>query len=736
MFIYFLLTVLITIVSVLNFLVIKKKSISSNTKIAYTIISLSLLLWQITLVYFTFITDYAFLHRLTFFFAIWLILGWLMIAIYYPKRKAGKKEKFVISSSFLLSAVVSFLLLGTDLIIQDYILETGEVVFTKAQYFFFLFILIEIIYLIIKFYFRFKKEKESRLYFKYIFFATAFYAFSGLIFNLSLPLLGYQNYSIVGSFIGLIPTIAVFYTIYAKRVFSTKFIIGKFYYYVINIFLITIMLSAFFYFLSGFQQDYKNLEFAFIIVISAIVFLIATENLRRFLNSLLKNYFLENTYRYENIQQELLDKTKGNLTFKDISNSLSKFLAERVGIEEHNLILIERGKIIFSKNSKDENLIKSVYSKINLISQDTVSVIAESIPEEILTQSNYKTLISLKENGTISAIILLAEKENKEPLTLEEVILLETSMRILNLTLSRAKLFKEVQDLNSSLKQKVSDQTQELRQKVKQLEAARRKEADMIDIMGHELRTPMSVVKLNTDLLSNFSENIMKRREDFTKYVKRIKDAVDTEIKLINTLLSSAKLEGDKIELNPEKVDIVEQIKMAIHAQESRAKRKGLEIKTNFSPGAHNVYADHARTIEILNNLIDNAVKYTEQGSVTVTTKEEGEFVRISVIDTGHGLSEEDIAKLGTKFFRTSTYIESEDNDDIDIVRPGGTGLGLYVTFNLIRKMGGEIHVESEKDKGSIFTFTLPKYTNQKSTGSKESNDMFERMGLKKEEES
>jgi two-component system sensor histidine kinase BarA len=290
-----------------------------------------------------------------------------------------------------------------------------------------------------------------------------------------------------------------------------------------------------------------------------------------------------------------------------------------------------------------------------------------------------------------------------------------------------------VEELNSSLKQKVSEQTQELRKKVNQLEEARRKEADMIDIMGHELRTPMSIVKLNTDLLHNFTENVIKRKEDFIKYVNRIKEAVDTEIKLINTLLSSAKLEGKKIDLNPEKVDIVEQIKMSLHAQEGRAKQKGLILKTEFEENTPPVYGDHARIVEVLNNLIDNAVKYTDTGSVLIRIQSEGEYVRTSIIDTGHGISQDDMSRLGTKFFRTSNYIKSKYSDDIDIVRPGGTGLGLYVTFNLVKRMGGEIHVESEMDKGSNFTFTLPKYNGQKPSKNVTTNDMFERLGFKKD---
>jgi signal transduction histidine kinase len=120
-------------------------------------------------------------------------------------------------------------------------------------------------------------------------------------------------------------------------------------------------------------------------------------------------------------------------------------------------------------------------------------------------------------------------------------------------------------------------------------------------------------------------------------------------------------------------------------------------------------------------------------GSVTVSSTYNEAEVEITVADTGKGISKEDLPKLGQKFYRVSNYTESSDGGRIDIVRPGGTGLGLFVTFNLIRKMGGDIRVESELGKGSKFIFTLPRYNGQKDGFHKaQSNDMFEKLGLKK----
>ncbi|HII95249.1 MAG TPA: hypothetical protein HA367_05910, partial [Candidatus Methanofastidiosum sp.] len=142
------------------------------------------------------------------------------------------------------------------------------------------------------------------------------------------------------------------------------------------------------------------------------------------------------------------------------------------------------------------------------------------------------------------------------------------------------------------------------------------------------------------------------------------------------------------------------------------------------------VYADKARTVEILNNLIDNAIKYTDKGSITIKSEYNEDFVTVSIKDTGKGIPKEEIPKLGQKFHRVENYLES--NKRLDIVRPGGTGLGLYVTFKLVELMGGKISVKSEINVGSEFVFTLPVFKGENETKKGEdSKNMFEKLGLK-----
>lgn len=349
---------------------------------------------------------------------------------------------------------------------------------------------------------------------------------------------------------------------------------------------------------------------------------------------------------------------------------------------------------------------------------------------DFMKEYKVEVIIPFELKSSVEGLIILGNKKDNSQYSQTDITFLESVTRNANIAIERAILYEQLQGFNQTLQQKVNEQTKDLQVKIEELQEARRKESDMIDIMGHELRTPATVVKLNAGFLNKFVSEIQSDPEGYKKYVKRIQDSIENEIKLINTLLSSAKLEGDKIELNPEAIDIKQEIEMALHGNESDAQTKNLQLVNNTDINTPLIYADKARTVEVLNNLISNAIKYTETGGVGITTQYDYDYVTVSVIDTGKGIPQENIKKLGQKFYRLNNYIESSKDDKVDVIRPGGTGLGLYVTFNLVKKMGGNISVQSEVGKGSVFSFSLPRSRGIRTEKKSSSQNMFERLGL------
>ncbi|MCD4756212.1 HAMP domain-containing histidine kinase [bacterium] len=601
--------------------------------------------------------------------------------------------------------------------------------------------------------------KVEKIQLKYFLFAIIIPILGVIPTNAFLPLVGNFEYIWVGPLSMSVTSVILTLGIATKNS-SNKYDVQVFF---LKTFLMTLYIFEIFFlthlFYTNFMLITNILETSLWMLIFVIIALSSYYLGTLLIKVIVKEVFKDKIPDHTKIRDKYLDITADVLNADTLKNITTEQIMHSVSLEWCGIISVDQETnitMLLSNNKPDfvfkENFnvlienVKDVFENLdNVCNKDEIIYILTNdykrfrvkLLERMKRVSVFLNSVDASEimiinsiNDTKEICLLGYKMGSAASINPKERNLINSLLKNLSLALLRANLHTQVEIANTSLKQRVSAQTYKLKQQVEELEKARRKERDMIDIMGHELRTPISIIKLNTDLLHNFSTNVTREKKDFTKYVARIKNAVEVEIKLINTLLSSAKLEGDKIELNYEKIDLTKQIKTTLYAHNTQVKQKGLKLITDLSPNATYVYADHARIAEIINNLIDNAVKYTDKGDITIKTEDGKNFIKISIIDTGRGMSKEDLSALGTKFFRIGHYIESEDSDDFNIVRPGGTGLGLYVSFSLIKRMGGEVKVESKLGEGSNFSFTLPKYTGQVVKKRADTKDMFARLGL------
>lgn len=264
-----------------------------------------------------------------------------------------------------------------------------------------------------------------------------------------------------------------------------------------------------------------------------------------------------------------------------------------------------------------------------------------------------------------------------------------------------------------------------LRDRVEKLKQARQRERDMIDIMGHELRTPLTVAKGGAEVLIKkaCSKKGLNMKEVESR-TNRILNALKREARLVETLLSTAKATSESLELNLQPVDMSYVIENSIEAYKKEAGLKDIYLK-HKKKETPLVWADQTRLQQVIDNLVSNAVKFTKKGGVEVNTEIIDGLVEVSVKDTGVGIPKEEIDKLGRKFYRVDQRTGSQ------LVRPGGTGLGLYVVFRLVAAHGGKVHIKSEVGKGSAFSFTIPVY-DQRKHKYKKSDPFLSRMDASK----
>lgn len=449
---------------------------------------------------------------------------------------------------------------------------------------------------------------------------------------------------------------------------------------------------------------------------------------------------------------KLLDK---NLDIESIING-AKNLLEKVYGTKTCVLVMKENEVLKQYSIITESC--EIDNKIGIIQKIEKPVIRDELVylngerkelENFFKKLDIQCLIpfTIKENFGWDVFFALGDKRDGSNYSIQDIDYIKSISSVMSAALQRAFLHKQVQDFNDTLKQKVDEQIKDLKEKIEQVNEARRKEHDMLDIMGHELRTPMTIIKNYYVLLPKLLEkmNLDKSNEENSKkydsYMATMGENIVREIKLINTLLSATKLDDGRLELNLEPVDIIDVVEDGIEGQRKHAEDKQLDINfekpDNFSDYPK-VFADRVRIQEVMDNLLNNAVKYTEKGSVTVRLNKDDKLVKVEVHDTGVGISEDDIKKLGKKFYRSNQYI-MEREKSASLVRPGGTGLGLFVTFGLVEAMGGKVDIKSELGKGSVFSYTVPLATEEqlevKSDKGKFSGNMFERLGLGKKKE-
>ncbi len=222
--------------------------------------------------------------------------------------------------------------------------------------------------------------------------------------------------------------------------------------------------------------------------------------------------------------------------------------------------------------------------------------------------------------------------------------------------------------------------------------------SEFLASMSHELRTPLnSIIGYAEVILDGLDGPI---NEEMEEDVSAIHSSGRLLLNLINDILDLAKIEAGQMELEYEEIRLLEFLKEIIETSHILVKNKSVELVLDVDPTLPEcIYADPIRLQQIINNLLSNAAKFTDEGSITLRSNVDNGNVHIAVVDTGTGIPKEKLEVIFDRFRQA---------DQTSTRRAGGTGLGLDITRRLVHMHGGQIQVDSEVGKGSVFSFVLP----------------------------
>jgi|GEM_PF-464454 len=244
-----------------------------------------------------------------------------------------------------------------------------------------------------------------------------------------------------------------------------------------------------------------------------------------------------------------------------------------------------------------------------------------------------------------------------------------------------------------------SRESESLRREKELADSANRAKSDFLSNMSHEIRTPINAIM-------GMGEMVLRESKEpqILEYTQNSQNAAKNLLGLVNDILDFSKIEAGKMDIIPVEYALSSLLNDLVIMSRPRAEKKGLAFTVEASPGLPSMlYGDEIRIKQVITNILTNAVKYTEQGGVTLTVTHEPKgddniLLCVSVRDTGIGIKEEDMKKLFSAFER----IEEKRNRSIE-----GTGLGMSITRQLLAMMGSSLQVESVYGEGSTFSFRL-----------------------------
>jgi signal transduction histidine kinase len=283
----------------------------------------------------------------------------------------------------------------------------------------------------------------------------------------------------------------------------------------------------------------------------------------------------------------------------------------------------------------------------------------------------------MREDDAVGAIVL--RRPEASEFTPRQIELLETFAAQAVIAIANVRLFTEIQE------------------KSRQLEVASQHKSQFLANMSHELRTPLNAIIGYTEMMADGLYGDVS--EKAASVLERVQANGRHLLGLINDVLDLSKIEAGQLVLAVEEYSVTDMVATVLSATESLARAKGLALGSDVPAGLPTGTGDARRLTQVLLNLVGNAIKFTDQGSVEVRARQAGERFELSVVDSGFGIAPEDQAKI---------FEEFQQVDNTSTRKKGGTGLGLSISRRIVELHGGRISVESEVGTGSTFKVTIP----------------------------
>lgn len=572
--------------------------------------------------------------------------------------------------------------------------------------YFFIYVIL-FIYTLLKRYYREKKKIEKN--------RLLFYILGFLVLNLIGGTGFLPAYSISVFPISLVApilfTAIITYSIVYFNLMSIKLVMRRYFVYFLSFSTIIAPAYLLLFLIDRYHYYYTFLSSIIIYSFALIVF----SPVKRFYYNLSNKYFFSSLYNFNELVYNLSLSLHSSFDAKKIFKSSVSILVEAFNLKSAAAILYNDndGKIyVYFK----KGLAKMKERKIEINKENLKTFFDNNKPIKVKTakdnlkklncplleyldKNNIKLIVPVKTNlKNLYHFLVLGEKETGESYLKRDIEVLELSSFELSLALENIFLYQDIKKFNIKLKKEVRKATEKLRKQNEELMKLDKMKDEFISVVSHQLRTPLTGIRWSTEVLIKNKENNLNNNQ--LELLNQIKVINLSLIKLVNDLLDLSKIElGRKFIIKKEEFNFFDLVQEVLDDNLFLFTSKKIKINNNISKSLQ-LKADRDKIKQALQNLVINSAKYSNKnGKIDLSTNIDKNKLFFFIKDNGIGVPKEQQKYLFSKFFRA---------ENASLQDTSGTGLGLYISKEIIKNHGGDLFFKPNNKQGSVFYFYLP----------------------------
>ncbi len=552
-----------------------------------------------------------------------------------------------------------------------------------------------------------KKYKRSgsliRLQLSYIFLGIGIMAIGTLGGDVILPVFFNNSAFFWTSSFFIIPFIGLAsYAIIKHRLFDIRLVVARSVSYSLLLAFLGIIYSSGLFIISSLITKTVTPTSSLISsTILALVIAYTFQPLRIWLEKITDKIFFKERYETETVLNTLAKTMATSLTLSDLTYRILTIITHDLRLTKASFAILKNKDLYIAESEHHDKHLDLTRQNVLDMAKSEKMLILDEMEEaklkDFMRKKEIFLAVPLSTKEHFIGFLLLGEKSSGDIFFNQDVNFLSILGPELSVALQNAQRFEEISQFNVTLQEEVKRATSDLQSANIKLKKLDQLKDEFISIASHELRSPMSTVKNYIWLAKRELEKDPKKTNEDLDIAT---ESNEHAISLVADMLDVSRIEAGRIELNPEKFDVKHEAELIVEELQKQASDRQIDLSSDI-PDELFAIADKERVHQVITNLTGNAIKFTPaKGKVTITARLDEKMIEISVTDTGIGIKKEDMDKLFTKFGK----LESGTN----VPSTQGTGLGLYISKNIVELSGGKIWVESTPEVGSKFSFTLP----------------------------